>query len=219
MGEGEEKQKKLSLSSLILIVILIFYTILAPLFHKYRFHYFHESGICMIIGVIVSIVVSMIDEEVILIFTFRQILLKILSLMMQSFSHSFYLRLYSLVKFDYNLSAGYNINRRTFMKYFSYIFIFGVIGTIFNFLMVAGFTSITNSMGFFSFTHKPNRTEEFHEDIHQENSKRLLSNFNMDDYINNFGEEEKQLHFNNYSFILDPTEAVEVSTSKKLLSN
>ena len=44
----------LSLQTLIAIIMLLMYTIAAPLFEKYHFHYMHESGVCMIIGVIIT---------------------------------------------------------------------------------------------------------------------------------------------------------------------
>ena len=64
-----DAQKELTISSLVLIVILILYTISAPLFHKYKFHYIHETGICMMVGVLVTFVASIIVPEVYLYIT------------------------------------------------------------------------------------------------------------------------------------------------------
>jgi hypothetical protein len=61
---SEEEQKHLSLTSLILIVILMLYTVSAPAFHKWHFHYLHESGICMLVGVAVTYIVSFITPDV-----------------------------------------------------------------------------------------------------------------------------------------------------------
>jgi hypothetical protein len=54
----------LSLETLIAIIILLFYTISAPLFEKYHFHYMHESGMCMLIGVVITLVAMVLSPEV-----------------------------------------------------------------------------------------------------------------------------------------------------------
>jgi hypothetical protein len=57
-------QSQLSLETLLAILILLFYTISAPLFEKYHFHYMHESGLCMIIGIVISVLAMIISPEV-----------------------------------------------------------------------------------------------------------------------------------------------------------
>jgi hypothetical protein len=54
----------LSLETLIAIIILLFYTISAPLFEKYHFHYMHESGMCMLIGVCITLVAMILSPDV-----------------------------------------------------------------------------------------------------------------------------------------------------------
>ena len=49
-------------------------------------------------------------------------------------------------------AAGYNLNRRAFYKYFIYIFIYGVVGTIVNFLTVAPLTIWVNNNNWFTFS-------------------------------------------------------------------
>ena len=49
-------------------------------------------------------------------------------------------------------SAGYNLKRKSFFKYFNYIFIFGFLGTIVNFLVVFPLTYFANSLNFFFFS-------------------------------------------------------------------
>ncbi len=56
---------QLSLETLIAIIILLIYTISAPLFEKIHFHYMHESGICMIIGVVITLIAMVLSPEVI----------------------------------------------------------------------------------------------------------------------------------------------------------
>lgn len=57
-------ESHLTLETLIAITILIIYTISAPIFEKYHFHYMHESGMCMLIGVGVTIIAALISPEV-----------------------------------------------------------------------------------------------------------------------------------------------------------
>ena len=58
-------ERHLTLETLIAILILLFYTISAPLFEKYHFHYMHESGLCMLIGVGVTLIAMVISPNVI----------------------------------------------------------------------------------------------------------------------------------------------------------
>jgi len=55
----------LSRETLLAILILLFYTVSAPLFHKYHFHYMHESGICMIVGLVLSFIAKIVSPDVI----------------------------------------------------------------------------------------------------------------------------------------------------------
>ena len=59
-----EAEGFLSLQTLIAILIILIYTIAAPLFEKYHFHYMHESGVCMIIGVVVTLFAMVINPHV-----------------------------------------------------------------------------------------------------------------------------------------------------------
>lgn len=67
-GSEESGGGHLILETLVAIVILLFYTISAPLFEKYHFHYMHESGMCMIIGVIITLLGGFLSGNVIFIF-------------------------------------------------------------------------------------------------------------------------------------------------------
>jgi len=57
-------ESHLTLETLLAILILLFYTVSVPLFEKYHFHYMHESGLCMVIGIVVTILVMLISPEV-----------------------------------------------------------------------------------------------------------------------------------------------------------
>ncbi len=64
---GENENNYLPLQTLIAIIILLIYTIAAPLFEKMKFHYMHESGVCMIIGALISFIATIINPQVLII--------------------------------------------------------------------------------------------------------------------------------------------------------
>jgi hypothetical protein len=49
-------------------------------------------------------------------------------------------------------AAGYNIRRKAFFKYFLYIILYGVLGTVITFMVVAPLTYFANSYNLFHFT-------------------------------------------------------------------
>jgi NhaP-type Na+/H+ or K+/H+ antiporter len=89
-------------------------------------------------------------------------------------------------------AAGYNIRTKAFFKYFMYIFLYGVCGTVITFLVVTPLTAIANSYNLFhlTFNNTQNLPPHFDDDISNntifndtslniiDNSMRiLLSNF------------------------------------------
>jgi len=52
--------------TLLCVLILFIYTISASIFEKFHFHYLHESGLCMILGVICSLFAKLISPDVII---------------------------------------------------------------------------------------------------------------------------------------------------------
>lgn len=64
MSNSEDKAGHLALETLIAIIILLIYTISAPIFEKIKFNYMHESGMCMLIGIAITIVAMIISPEV-----------------------------------------------------------------------------------------------------------------------------------------------------------
>ena len=123
----------LSYKGVVAIIILIFYTIAAPIFQKLNFHYLHESGICMIVGTIIALISKYVGAKD---------------------------SLHSFVTFDeemfFNIvlppiifSAGYNLKKRAFFKYFFYIIAFGIFGTIISFLSVSALIHYSNKLNFF----------------------------------------------------------------------
>ena len=54
----------LSAKTLIVILILLVHTIASPIFEKFQFHYIHESGISMLLGMIVGLVSMFVSPNV-----------------------------------------------------------------------------------------------------------------------------------------------------------
>ena len=147
MAENEEvNENVLNLVTLLAIIILMIYTVAAPIFEKIHFHYMHESGLCMIIGVVITLIAIFFNPDT----NFTKYL---------NFSGEIF---FTFVLPPIIFSAGYNLHRTSFFKYFIYILSFGVLGTIMSFLWVAPFTLIFNSFGcfFLPISHKEENNAE-----------------------------------------------------------
>ena len=131
----EESGDDLNLVTLLAIIILMIYTVAAPIFEKIHFHYMHESGLCMIIGVIVSLIAIFFDPHT----NFTRSI---------NFSGDVF---FTFVLPPIIFSAGYNLRKASFFKYFIYILSFGVFGTIMSFLWVAPITLLFNHFNLFYF--------------------------------------------------------------------
>ena len=124
----------LSYKGVVAIIILIFYTIAAPIFQKFNFHYLHESGICMIVGTVIALISKYVGN-------------------MNDSLHSFVTfdeeMFFNIVLPPIIFSAGYNLKKRAFFKYFFYIITFGIFGTIISFLTVSALIHYSNKLNFF----------------------------------------------------------------------
>ena len=140
----EESGQDLNLVTLLAIIILMIYTVAAPIFEKIHFHYMHESGLCMIIGVVVSLIAIFFDPHA----NFTKSI---------NFSGDVF---FTFVLPPIIFSAGYNLRKASFFKYFVYILNFGVFGTIMSFLWVAPITLLFNHFNFFYFPMKLNDEDE-----------------------------------------------------------
>ena len=124
----------LSYKGVVAIIILIFYTIAAPIFQKFNFHYLHESGICMIVGTVIALISKYVGN-------------------MNDSLHSFVTfdeeMFFNIVLPPIIFSAGYNLKKRAFFKYFFYIITFGIFGTIISFLAVSALIHYSNKLNFF----------------------------------------------------------------------
>ena len=152
----EEPGDDLNLVTLLAIIILMIYTVSAPIFEKIHFHYMHESGLCMIIGVIVSLVAIFFDPHA----NFTRSI---------NFSGDIF---FTFVLPPIIFSAGYNLRRASFFKYFIYILSFGVFGTIMSFLWVAPITLLFNHFNLFYFPMKFNDEDK----NSQINNKNITQN-------------------------------------------
>ena len=54
----------LTFETLLAIIILLIYTISAPLFETIHFHYMHESGVIMLLGLAITLVAMVYNPEV-----------------------------------------------------------------------------------------------------------------------------------------------------------
>jgi len=184
MGEEEEGGDDLNLVTLLAIIILMIYTVSAPIFEKIHFHYMHESGLCMIIGVIISLIAIFFDPHA----NFTKSI---------NFSGDVF---FTFVLPPIIFSAGYNLHRASFFKYFIYILSFGVFGTILSFLWVAPFTLLFNYLNCF-YIPIPQSKNPIPEDEGKNNFSEIISNttnFIISNLIQNISE-DSPLPENNYS--------------------
>ena len=51
-------QKELTVETLLSLMILLMYNVFPPLIETYKFHYIHESGLCMITCLVCTIIIN-----------------------------------------------------------------------------------------------------------------------------------------------------------------
>ena len=182
----EESGDDLNLVTLLAIIILMIYTVAAPIFEKIHFHYMHESGLCMIIGVIVSLIAIFFDPHT----NFTRSI---------NFSGDVF---FTFVLPPIIFSAGYNLRKASFFKYFIYILSFGVFGTIMSFLWVAPITLLFNHFNLFYFPMKFN-DENYNTNINKNLTRNNITNMtNM--IINNIISNISQINDNISSTNITP---------------
>ena len=172
----EEKGEDLNLVTLLAIIILMIYTVAAPIFEKIHFHYMHESGLCMIIGVIVSLIAIFFDPHT----NFTKSI---------NFSGDVF---FTFVLPPIIFSAGYNLKKASFFKYFVYILNFGVFGTIMSFLWVAPITLLFNHLNFFYFpmqiiNEHPKDSNDINKNITSNNITNV-TNLILNNLLSNFSD-------------------------------
>ena len=123
----------MNFKTLIAILLLLVYIISAPIFVKIKFYLIHQSGLCMILGMIISLITHFITP-------------------FENYEKS--LEFNDNIFFTFILppiifSAGYNIKVKTFFKYFHYSVIFGILGTFITFCIIFFSTYIFNKINLF----------------------------------------------------------------------
>ena len=127
------EEEHLSLQVLLAVILLVLYVIAAPIFEKINFHYMHESGVIMLLGIGITL-------------TFKFFIPSLDFTKSLAFSDKiFFTFVLPLIIFG----AGYNLKKRHFFKYFTYIFLLGVVGTLIAFTWVAPLTYFFNQFNFF----------------------------------------------------------------------
>ena len=127
------EEEHLSLQVLLAVILLVIYVIAAPIFEKIHFHYMHESGVVMLLGIAITL-------------TFKFFIPSLDFTTSLAFSDKiFFTFVLPLIIFG----AGYNLKKRQFFKYFTYIFLLGVVGTLIAFTWVAPMTYFFNQFNFF----------------------------------------------------------------------
>ena len=127
------EEEHLSLQVLLAIILLVLYVIAAPIFEKIHFHYMHESGVVMLLGIGITL-------------TFKFFIPSLDFTKSLAFNDKiFFTFVLPLIIFG----AGYNLKKRQFFKYFTYIFLLGVVGTLIAFTWVAPLTYFFNQFNFF----------------------------------------------------------------------
>ena len=189
----EESGDDLNLVTLLAIIILMIYTVAPPIFEKIHFHYMHESGLCMIIGVIVSLIAIFFDPHT----NFTRSI---------NFSGDVF---FTFVLPPIIFSAGYNLRKASFFKYFIYILSFGVFGTIMSFLWVAPITLLFNHFNLFYFPMKFN-DENDNTNINKNLTRNNITNMtNM--IINNIISNISQINENISSTNITPNVNQDIS--------
>ena len=181
----EEKGEDLNLVTLLAITILMIYTVAAPIFEKIHFHYMHESGLCMIIGVIVSLIAIFFDPHT----NFTKSI---------NFSGEVF---FTFVLPPIIFSAGYNLHRASFFKYFIYILSFGVFGTIMSFLWVAPLSLLFN---YFNCFYLPIPSENDQINILEKTNATILASFasNITNNSDNMDNTVSYVHFSTAELLL-----------------
>lgn len=62
------EEEHLTLEIILATLILVLYTIAAPIFEKYHFHYIHESGLVMLLGIAITLLIKIVSPSVILLY-------------------------------------------------------------------------------------------------------------------------------------------------------
>ena len=132
---GEESDEMtLSLATLVLSIMLICYIIAGPLLKKFNVKILRPSGVIMIFGIILTLLTKMVNPESSFFKGFQ-------------FNHSFF---FTFILPIIIFSSAYNSKIEAILKYFRYILLFSIPGTIISFIIISAFTYYFNNNKFFT---------------------------------------------------------------------
>lgn len=114
--------------------MLLIHVASGPLFHRFKFHYLHESGISMIIGFSLALMVRLIAGS------FKGSI---------DFSREIF---FNVVLPPIIFNAGYTMKKQTFFKFSPYIITCGIFSTIASFFVVMSITYWLNESEMFTLT-------------------------------------------------------------------
>ena len=109
----------LSTKTVTIGLIMLIYTTCSTIFSKLNFHYIHESSVCMLLGMLISLITWFTSNDTSNILNFDEEIF------------------FNLILPPIIFAAGYNLRKRAFFKYFSYSFLFGIIGTFITFSVIS----------------------------------------------------------------------------------
>lgn len=133
---SEERGVRLSIETLVLVLMLIFYITIGPLLRRKKINFLRASGLTMIIGIICTLLIHIIFKNTKFAegFQFNNIF--------------FFTFVLPLIIF----SAGYNTVIVSFFKYFRHILIFSFSGTLLTFMIISFCTYVLSNNNKFYFT-------------------------------------------------------------------
>ena len=131
---NNDNEVQLSLATLVLSILLVFYIILGPLLKKCKIKMIKPSGIIMILGILITLIpkAKNPDSSFYKGFQFNQNL--------------FFTFILPLIIF----SSAYNSKIESILKYLRHILLFSISGTIFSFIFITVITFCLNNQKFFT---------------------------------------------------------------------
>ena len=130
----EEEEMTLSLATLVLSIMLVCYIIVGPLLKQFRIKILRPSGVIMILGIILTLLTKMVNPDSTFFKGFQ-------------FNNSFFFTfILPLIIF----SSAYNSKIEAILKYFRYILLFSISGTILSFIFISLITYYLNGRKFFT---------------------------------------------------------------------
>ena len=129
-------RNNLNFKTLVAIILVLVYIISAPIFIKKKFYLLHQSGLCMLLGMLISLITHFITP------------FENYQKSLEFNDNAFFTFILPPIIF----SAGYNIRVRSFFKYFHYSVFFGIFGTFLTFLIIFGSTYFFNKINLFRIT-------------------------------------------------------------------